>query len=49
MKEGLLPTDRVIVNGMVRAKPGAKVTPQDGRAGARRAPATSAQKIAAAA
>ena len=48
VKDGLLPTDRVIVNGMVRAKPGAKVTPQDGApvAGApsAAAPATSAQR-----
>ncbi len=29
VKEGLLPDDRVIVNGMSRARPGAKVTPQD--------------------
>lgn len=43
VKEGLLPTDRVIVNGMVRAKPGAKVTPQEGAPTAA-APATSAQK-----
>lgn len=27
---GLEPTDRVIINGLVRAMPGAKVTPQDG-------------------
>ena len=26
----LQPTDRVIINGLVRAMPGAKVTPQDG-------------------
>ena len=44
MKEGLLPTDRVIVNGMVRAKPGAKVTPQEGAPAPASAPATSAQK-----
>ncbi len=48
VKEGLLPTDRVIVNGMVRAKPGAKVTPQEGAptatAPSAAAPATSAQR-----
>jgi len=48
VKEGLLPTDRVIVNGMVRAKPGAKVTPQEGAPVAgtpsAAAPATSAQR-----
>jgi multidrug efflux system membrane fusion protein len=48
VKDGLLPTDRVIVNGMVRAKPGAKVTPQDGAptavAPSAAAPATSAQR-----
>jgi membrane fusion protein, multidrug efflux system len=27
---GLEPTDRVVINGLVRAMPGAKVTPQDG-------------------
>ena len=27
---GLEPTDRVIINGLVRAMPGAKVTPQEG-------------------
>jgi len=27
---GLEPTDRIIINGLVRAMPGAKVTPQDG-------------------
>jgi ribosome-associated protein YbcJ (S4-like RNA binding protein) len=29
IKEGLKPDDRVIVNGMMRARPGAKVTPED--------------------
>jgi RND family efflux transporter MFP subunit len=28
IKDGLLPDDRVVVNGMSRARPGAKVTPQ---------------------
>jgi len=30
VQSGLEPTDRVIINGLVRAMPGAKVTPQDG-------------------
>lgn len=45
IKEGLLPDDRVIVNGMMRARPGAKVTPQSpGSPPPAAAPATSAQK-----
>jgi hypothetical protein len=28
IKSGLAPDDRVIVNGLMRARPGAKVTPQ---------------------
>lgn len=45
VKEGLLPDDRVIVNGMVRAKPGAKVTPQtQGAATSGNAPAPAARK-----
>jgi RND family efflux transporter MFP subunit len=31
IRDGLAPTDRVIINGLVRARPGAKVTPQDGK------------------
>ena len=31
IRSGLAPTDRVIINGLVRARPGAKVTPQDGK------------------
>jgi hypothetical protein len=27
---GLAPTDRVVINGLVRARPGGKVTPQQG-------------------
>jgi hypothetical protein len=27
---GLAPTDRVIINGLMRARPGTKVTPQNG-------------------
>jgi RND family efflux transporter MFP subunit len=45
VKEGLHPEDRVIVNGMVRAKPGAKVTPEGpGAPPAGKAPAAAAQK-----
>ncbi len=29
IKDGLKPDDRVVVNGLVRARPGAKVTPED--------------------
>lgn len=31
IRSGLTPTDRVIINGLVRARPGGKVTPQPGR------------------
>ncbi|TWA69902.1 RND family efflux transporter MFP subunit [Azospirillum brasilense] len=31
VRSGLEETDKVIINGLVRARPGAKVTPQDGR------------------
>jgi len=31
IREGLGPTDRIIINGLVRARAGAKVTPQPGR------------------
>lgn len=31
VKSGLAPTDKVIVNGLMRARPGAKVTPQPGK------------------
>jgi hypothetical protein len=30
IRSGLAPTDRVIINGLVRARPGGKVTPQPG-------------------
>jgi hypothetical protein len=30
VRNGLSPDDRVIINGLVRARPGAKVTPQPG-------------------
>jgi hypothetical protein len=30
IREGLDPTDQVIINGLLRARPGAKVTPQPG-------------------
>jgi RND family efflux transporter MFP subunit len=31
VRQGLEPQDRVIINGLIRARPGAKVTPKDGR------------------
>lgn len=31
VRDGLAPTDKVIINGLMRARPGAKVTPQDGK------------------
>jgi RND family efflux transporter MFP subunit len=31
IRSGLEPSDRVIINGLVRARPGAKVTPQPGQ------------------
>lgn len=31
VRQGLEPQDRIIINGLVRARPGAKVTPKDGR------------------
>jgi RND family efflux transporter MFP subunit len=31
VREGLDPNDRVIISGLLRARPGAKVTPEDGR------------------
>jgi len=31
IRSGLKPTDQVIINGLVRARPGAKVTPQPGK------------------
>ena len=30
INSGLAPTDRVIINGLMRARPGSKVTPQPG-------------------
>jgi multidrug efflux system membrane fusion protein len=44
VKEGLLPDDRVIVNGMSRAKPAAKVTPQTQGAAPSGNPPAAAQK-----
>jgi RND family efflux transporter MFP subunit len=38
VKEGLSPTDRVIVNGLMRARPGQKVKPQDENAPAPKPP-----------
>ncbi len=31
IREGLEPTDQIIINGLIRARPGAKVTPQPGK------------------
>lgn len=31
IREGIQPTDRIVINGLVRARPGAKVTPQPGK------------------
>jgi hypothetical protein len=31
VQDGIKPDDRVIINGLLRAHPGAKVTPQDGK------------------
>jgi multidrug efflux pump subunit AcrA (membrane-fusion protein) len=31
IRSGLLPTDRVVINGLLRARAGAKVTPQPGK------------------
>jgi RND family efflux transporter MFP subunit len=30
IRDGLLPTDRIVIDGLMRARPGAKVTPQPG-------------------
>src|SRR4029434_5021485 len=34
VRSGLLPTDKIIINGLVRARPGAKVAPHPGTIGA---------------
>ena len=44
IKDGLKPEDRVVVNGMMRARPGAKVTPQEQGATASAAPHAPAKK-----
>jgi RND family efflux transporter MFP subunit len=31
IRSGIAPTDRIVINGLVRARPGAKVTPQPGK------------------
>jgi RND family efflux transporter MFP subunit len=31
IREGIAPTDRIVINGLLRARPGAKVTPQPGK------------------
>lgn len=38
IREGLSPTDRIVINGLMRARPGAKVTPQPGRIEPRQSP-----------
>jgi len=30
VRSGLNPDDKVVINGLLRARPGGKVTPQDG-------------------
>jgi RND family efflux transporter MFP subunit len=44
VKDGLKPDERIVVNGMMRARPGAKVTPQEQGATASAAPAAPAKK-----
>ena len=44
VKDGLKPEDRIIVNGMMRARPGTKVTPEEQGATASAAPAAPAKK-----
>ena len=31
VRSGIAPTDKVVINGLVRVRPGAKVTPQPGK------------------
>ncbi|MBI3515773.1 MAG: efflux RND transporter periplasmic adaptor subunit [Proteobacteria bacterium] len=31
IRDGIAPTDRIVINGLLRARPGAKVTPQPGK------------------
>jgi hypothetical protein len=31
IKSGIAPEDQVIINGLLRARPGAKVTPEEGK------------------
>jgi RND family efflux transporter MFP subunit len=31
IRDGIAPTDRIVINGLIRARPGAKVTPQPGK------------------
>ena len=31
IRDGISPTDRIVINGLIRARPGAKVTPQPGK------------------
>ena len=39
VRSGITPDDHVIINGLLRARPGQKVTPEQGRSKARAAPA----------
>ena len=38
IRSGITPDDQVIINGLLRAQPGAKVTPEEGKIGAAAAP-----------
>jgi len=31
IRSGLAPTDRIVIDGLQRARPGSKVTPEDGK------------------
>jgi RND family efflux transporter MFP subunit len=42
VREGLAPEDRVVINGLIRARPGARVTPKDGAIEPEQARATGA-------
>jgi hypothetical protein len=43
IRSGLAPTDRIVIDGLQRARPGAKVTAQDGKVEAAASAATAAQ------
>jgi hypothetical protein len=44
IRAGLAPADRIVIDGLQRARPGQKVTPQDGKVEA--APAIGAAAVA---